>query len=94
MKPIHVSLEEQEATINIYPSQVSETCDIYSSIPHLSARLLKMADTYPDAVKVYKNDSVGLFVTVPRNWITIRKPRSYSPEQREKMTERLKALRK
>ena len=89
---ISVSLNEQETVITIDP--VTKRASVYSCIPNTIKALYKLADN--EDVNVEKDDSYGLMISVPQNWIKIRPPvkRAFSEEQRAAMSERLKGMRK
>lgn len=88
---IPVTLDEQETTINLFPKQVSDRADVYSCVPAMMAKLRKLAESFPDDVRIEKEDQIGLFASVPQSWVTIRKPRqmNYTEEQKQVMRERL-----
>ena len=90
-----VALEEQETTVNIYPSQIQDFAEIYSSIPATIKKLRKFAEENPDEVKIQKEDGVGLFAQVPAKWVQIRKPKqmNLTDEQRAAAAERLRNAR-
>ena len=91
-----VSLEEQETTINIYPSPVQDYADVYSCTPSMIKKLRKFAAEYPDEVRIEKEDDIGMFVQVPARWIQIRRPKQMhmSEEQREAAAARLQEARR
>lgn len=92
---VGVSLEEQETTISIFPSQVQEYAEVYSCVPGMMKKLRKLAADNPEDVKIEKEDDIGIFVQVPAKWIRIRKPKQMhlTEEQREAAAERLKRAR-
>ncbi len=58
-------------------------------------KLLKLAEQYPDEVKIeHMNDGVTILVKIPLKYLSIRRPRELSEEERAKAAERLKAFRK
>ena len=85
---------EQEVTINIYPKQVDEYADVYSSIPAWTERLRKLSAANPDMTSVSDLDP-GIIVRVPRDWIKVRPPHrvTMTDEQKRQNSERLKAYR-
>lgn len=92
---VGVSVEEQETTISLFPSQVQNYAEVYSCIPGMVKKLRKLAAIHPDDVKIEKEDGIGIFVQVPAQWIQIRKPKQMhlTEEQREAAAERLKRAR-
>lgn len=60
----------------------------------LKNRILKLAERYPDEVKVLANNADGsIFAHVPVKYIKISPPRKISEEQRTAAAERLKRIR-
>lgn len=92
---VGVSLDEQETTITIYPSQVQNYAEVYSCIPGMMKKLRKLAADNPDDVRIEKEDDIGIFVQVPAKWIRIRRPKQVhlSEEQREAAAERMRLSR-
>ena len=92
---VGVSLDEQETTITIYPSQVQNYAEVYSCIPGMMKKLRKLAADNPDDVRIEKEDDIGIFVQVPARWIQIRRPKQVhlSEEQREAVAERMRLAR-
>lgn len=90
-----VSLEEQETTISIFPSQIQDYAEVYTCMPGMMRKLRKFAETDPEEVKIEREDDIGLFAHVPARWIQIRKPKQMhmSEEQREAAAERLREAR-
>lgn len=87
--------DEQETTINLFPTQIQQHAEVYSSTPGTIRKLRKLAAENPDEVVIEKEDEIGIFVQVPANWIQIRKPKkmNFSEERREAAAERMRALR-
>lgn len=88
-----VAFEEQETTINLYPSIVSTDAEIYTCIPAMRNKLKKYAAENPNIVRVTKEDEYGLFVTLPAKWVTVRKPvtRNLTDEQKAEIAARMQA---
>jgi len=86
-----VSLEEQETTINLYPKAVDKS-EIYSCEPNVKKKMLEYAEKYPDEFVITKQDEVGIFASVPRDWFKFKPPRrlTMTPEQRAAAAERMK----
>lgn len=92
---VSVTLDEMETTINLFPSQVQQHAEIYSSTSAMIRKLRKLASDNPADVVIEKEDEIGIFVQVPAKWIQIRKPKQmhYSDEQRTEAAARLAAAR-
>lgn len=86
---------EQETTINVVPASVSGTAEIYTCIPNMIQRILKLYEEHPDEVAIVDGDGY-INATVPREWIKIQPKRkcNMSEEKRREAAERLIALRK
>ena len=85
---------EQETTINIFPRAISGKAEVYTCIPYMVQRLLKLYEECPEEVTIRKaNESV--FATVPREWIKIQPKRksNLTEEQKRANAERLAAFR-
>lgn len=64
------------------------------SQPKFKNRVLRLAEECPDDVQIInENDGGMLYATVPVDWVQIRKPRTITDEQREKMRDQLNKLR-
>lgn len=95
MARMAVSLEEQETTINVYPSQVQDHAEVYSCIPGMMKKLRQFAVEYPEEVRIEKEDDIGIFARVPARWIQIRRPKqmNMSEEQKAAVAARLQVAR-
>lgn len=87
-------IDEQETTINVFPKSVSEYAEIYTCIPHVIDRLVKLHEEYPDDVAVMIKDGY-INATVPREWVKIQPKRqcTLTEEQKRANAERLAAYR-
>ena len=90
LKP--VPIDEQEMTINVFPSHVDNKAHIYVDIPHIMKRLKKLAEDHPDEVTL-KESYYGVFCDVPVKWIKIAPGRKMSEEQRKAAAERMASIR-
>ena len=88
------SLDEQETIINMMPSNVSKFAEVYTCIPGMIQRILKLHEEYPEDVAVVEGDDY-INATVPREWIKIQPKRkcTLTDEQKKANAERLAALR-
>ena len=87
-----ISKEEQETTINMFPTGISNKAEIFTCIPAMMTKLFKLAEDHPRDVSIRENDGC-LFCTVPVSWVRIspRRKCNLSDEQRKANGERLKA---
>lgn len=59
----------------------------------LKSKLLRLADKFPDEVKIIvENKDGSLFVHIPVNYVKISPPRQVSEEQREAAGERFRQM--
>lgn len=94
MKP-ETPMVEQEVTINLYPKQVDEYADVYSSIPAYTQKLRKMVADNPGRTSISNLDP-GVVARIPRDWVKIKPPpkrAELTEEQKRKNLENLRAYR-
>lgn len=86
------SLEEQETTINMFPTGVSSKAEIFSCIPAMMNRLRKLAEEYPKEIALREDDGC-IFCTLPVDWIRVLPKRkcTLTDEQKKANAERLRA---
>jgi len=82
-------LDEQETIINIDPTQISKFATVYTTIPNDLKKMWALHEKYPDEVKVLHDDKWGSEFQVPRKWISVKRPRTMTEEQRIAASERL-----
>ena len=80
------TLEEQE-TIIIWDRGNPEAI-VYTFEPSLKRKLKELKEAVPDLVKLKKSDADSVEYTIPKELISIRKPRTYSEEAKERLKER------
>jgi len=88
-------LEEQETTINVFPTSVCNKAEIYTCIPNTIQSLRKLCAEYPDDVTIVECDGY-INATVPRGWVKIQPKRkcTLTEEQKQANAERLAAYRR
>ena len=86
------SFDEQETTINMFPTIVSKTAEIFSCVPTMMNRLRDLAVDHPDEVAIREDDGC-IFATVPASWVKVQPKRkcNMTEEQRRANAERLAA---
>ena len=89
MHMVNNPLDEQETTINLYPSQISRYADVYSCVPDMVKRLRKYAEERPDSVRITKDTGTAVFAKVDKSCVKITPKRKLTDEQRQRATERL-----
>lgn len=86
-----MTFEEQETIIRWdrkYPEAI-----IYTHEPSLKRKLQEMEHQFPDMVKLEKADNESVEYIVPKELVSIRKPRILSDEQKEKMKQNISKAR-
>jgi hypothetical protein len=83
---------EQETTIHC--NEEKTYADVYSAAPEEMRMLNDLCKEYPDEYICYGKDDSGLRYKVLRKLITFCKPRTYSPEEKERQKEQMKVNRK
>ena len=86
-------IDEQETIINILPSQISKTAEVYTCIPSLAKRLRQLAKTRPESVRIISDDGTAVTAEVDRSCVKISPKRIVSDEQRKAAAERFAAAR-
>ena len=87
-----VPFEEQETVVTV--DYIDNVAHVYSCHKPTMIRLSKLVEENPDEASLEFDDRYGMQITVPVKWITIKPPRKYSEETRQKMIERLANARK
>ena len=82
-----LSKYEQE-TIILYNAD-EKNAEVYTADKSVMKRFDSICMEYPDIYKVKKLDSVSKTYSVPKSYISYRKPRIISTEQREKARKRM-----
>lgn len=82
---MRLTLEEQE-TIIIWDRKSPEAI-VYTFEPSWKRRLKQLAHEYPEQVKLIAEDGDSVEYTLPKNLISLRKPRSISEEERGRLRE-------
>lgn len=81
---------EKETVINFNNAEQNASC--YTLNTHKRQMLLKLAEEYPDDVKIISKRDDMVEVTFPKKWVKIRPPRKLTEEQRVNAVERGRAL--
>ena len=85
-----LSRYEQE-TIILFNADESNA-EIYTADKTVMKRLDTLCNAYPDIYKIKKEDSVSKTYSVPKSYISYRKPRALSAEHRELARQRMKKI--
>ena len=81
---------ERETIINF--NNAESTATYYTLNYHKRRELLKLAEKFPDDVRITKDDGNVLEAVFPKKWIKIRPPAQISEETRARLVESGKAL--
>lgn len=91
-KPI--PMEEQETTINLFPSRVSKKALIYSCVPLTMKKIRGMAESRPDSARITEDHGDWLYAEVDASCVKIKPKRVMSEAQRQAAADRLAEGRK
>ena len=80
------SREELETVIVIEPPE--KRASVYTNYNSEINKLRKLAEKNPD-IKVVRDEGDAIEIELPSNWISIRKPRKLSEEQKNKSVKAL-----
>ena len=84
-----MTLAEQETTINW--SRADKTASVWTTDPVVIRKLDEISHSDP-AVTVLRSTEGARAYIVPIRWVSIKKPRQLSDEQKEKLAERMRQL--
>ena len=88
---IQLSSQERETIILFNEGDQQAECFTYNK--KMISKLTQLAEQRPDQVRlVFNNQSGGIAFSVPKKWIKINPGRTYTPEQRAKLSERMKNI--
>lgn len=82
-----LSRYEQETIINYNAGEA--TAIIYTRDKTVMRRLDKLVTAYPDTYKLTEQDEISKTYFAPKEYISYRKPRKISEEQRERVRQRM-----
>ena len=80
------SREELETVIVIEPPE--KRASVYTNYNAEINKLRKLAEKNPD-IKIVRDEGDAIEIELPSNWISIRKPRKLSEEQKNKSVKAL-----
>lgn len=85
---MQLSAYEKE-TIILFNAE-EKTAEIYTADQAQMRKLDSLCAEFPEIYKLKKQDEISKTYTVPKEYITFRKPRVISERQRERLIENLK----
>ena len=87
------ALEDKETVYNKSQYHIGNHIEIYTTDLVDMRKYEKLANRYPDDVKVLHDDKHSMTFSIPVKWLKVSAPRQMSEEQRLAAAERLKTAR-
>lgn len=81
--------EDQETIIRF--DEADQTAHIYTFNRRLQRRLKLLQERFPDDMRQYRQDENSVSYVFPKAWVKIIPPRQISPEEKERMAERMRS---
>lgn len=80
-----LSRYEQETVVNYNAGE--PTAIVYTRDKAVMRKLDSFVDDFPDTYKLVKQDEISKTYSLPKSYVSYRKPRAISTEQRERARE-------
>ena len=87
-----LTLEEMETIIR-WDRRDPEAI-VYTFDPTLKRKLKELVNRFPDKVKLISEDDGGVEYEIPKNLISVRKPRTITEKEKERLKEQGSMIRK
>ena len=81
---------EMETVVNYNAGE--QTATVYTRDKSVMRRLDQFVADYPDSYKLLNQTDIGRTYSMPKSYVTYRKPRAVSNEQREQARQRMSKL--
>ncbi len=81
---------EMETVVNYNAGE--QTATVYTRDKSVMRKLDRLVADYPDSYKLLKQTDIDKTYSMPKSYITYRKPRMVSDEQREQARQRMAKL--
>jgi len=81
---------EMETVVNYNAGE--QTATVYTRDKAVMRKLDRLVMDYPDSYKLLKQTDIDKTYSMPKTYITYRKPRTVSDEQRERARQRMEKL--
>ena len=78
---------EMETVVNYNAGE--QTATVYTRDKSVMRRLDQFVADYPDSYKLLNQTDIGRTYSMPKSYVTYRKPRAVSNEQREQARQRM-----
>lgn len=82
---------EKETIINY--NNAEKEASIYTCNENMQEKIRKLAEKYPEQVKITASDNYSVTAEIPKKWVKIVPPRNLTDEQRAAAAERMKKVR-
>ena len=81
---------EMETVVNYNAGE--QTAAVYTRDKSVMRKLDRLVADYPDSYKMLKQTDIDKTYSMPKSYVTYRKPRMISDEQREQARQRMEKL--
>lgn len=81
---------EMETVVNFNAGE--QTATVYTRDKSVMRRLDQLVENYPDTYKLLNQTDIDKTYSMPKSYVTYRKPRAVSDEQREQARQRMTKL--
>ncbi len=81
---------EMETVVNYNAGE--QTATVYTRDKSVMRRLDQLVENYPDTYKLLNQTDIDKTYSMPKSYVTYRKPRAVSDEQREQARQRMTKL--
>lgn len=81
---------EMETVVNYNAGE--QTATVYTRDKSVMRKLDRLVADYPDSYKMLKQTDIDKTYSMPKSYVTYRKPRRISDEQREQARQRMEKL--
>lgn len=81
---------EMETVVNYNAGE--QTATVYTRGKSVMRRLDQLVENYPDTYKLLNQTDIDKTYSMPKSYVTYRKPRAVSDEQREQARQRMTKL--
>ncbi len=81
---------EMETVVNYNAGE--QTATVYTRDKSVMRKLDRLVEDYPDSYKLLRQTDIDKTYSMPKSYVTYRKPRMVSDEQREQARQRMSKL--
>ena len=81
---------EMETVVNYNAGE--QTATVYTRDKSVMRRLDRLVEDYPDSYRLLRQTDIDKTYSMPKSFVTYRKPRAVSNEQREQARQRMTKL--